>query len=238
MHNRLLHTTNLSFIRIAVAALLAFAALPGRVTAQQINAPISPASSAVSSAVPQIIQFSGQLNGQPSGTSGGSGAVPSGTVSITFTLYENEQGGTALWSETDNVQVNAQGNYTAWLGSASPDGLPMNLFTTGQAHWLEVQPLLQGFGEQPRLLLVSVPYALKAGDAETIGGLPPSALLMTDRSKPRITASSSWLLMPAASLALRSSAPRNEASESLSICAQFLPLRADRARCVPVIPGT
>jgi len=30
----------------------------------------------------------------------GSAPVPSGTVSITFTLYENEQGGRALWSET------------------------------------------------------------------------------------------------------------------------------------------
>ncbi|MGB8115042.1 MAG: hypothetical protein WCF22_14770, partial [Candidatus Sulfotelmatobacter sp.] len=32
--------------------------------------------------------------------------------------------------------------------------------------------------QQPRVLLLSVPYALKAGDAATIGGLPPSAFVL------------------------------------------------------------
>jgi hypothetical protein len=131
---------------------------------------------AMASSVPQIIQFSGQLGA----TADGATAVPAGTVSITFTLYENEQGGTALWSETQNVQVDAQGHYTALLGSTSPEGLPLDLFTTGQAHWLAVQPLIHGFAEPPRMLLVSAPYALKAGDAETIGGLPPSAFVRID----------------------------------------------------------
>jgi hypothetical protein len=158
-----------SFVRIIVVAALVLAALSGRALAQQNGASVSPAGTPVS-AVPQIIQFSGIVRD-------GAATVPSGTVSITFTLYENEQGGTALWSETDNVQVDAQGHYTALLGSASPDGLPFNLFTSGQAHWLAVQPLLQGFAEQPRVLLVSAPYALKALDAETIGGKPASAFM-------------------------------------------------------------
>jgi hypothetical protein len=179
MRSYFLQAVEHSVVRAFVVVLFVFAALPSQLAAQRVNAPASPVSSAASSVVPQIIQFNGQLDNQPSGISGSSSAaVPSGTVSITFTLYENEQGGTALWSETDNVQVNAQGNYTALLGSASPDGLPMDLFTTGQAHWLAVQPLLPGFAEQPRVLLVSAPYALKAGDAETIGGLPPSAFVL------------------------------------------------------------
>jgi hypothetical protein len=158
MHNQYLQGTKSSLVRIIVVAALILAAHPGPATAQQNN------SSSV--AVPQIIQFSGTL-----------GNAPSGTVSITFTLYENEQGGTALWSGTQNVQVDAQGHYTALLGSASPEGLPLNLFTNAQAHWLAVRPLLEGYGEQPRVLLVSAPYALKAGDAETVGGLPASAFL-------------------------------------------------------------
>jgi hypothetical protein len=36
---------------------------------------------------------------------------------------------------------------------------------------------ISGQAEQPRVLLLSVPYALKAADAETIGGLPPSAFM-------------------------------------------------------------
>jgi hypothetical protein len=35
-----------------------------------------------------------------------------------------------------------------------------------------------GEAEQPRVLLVAVPYAMKAGDAATIGGLPPSAFVL------------------------------------------------------------
>jgi hypothetical protein len=170
MHSQPLQIFKSSLVRIVVivlGAVLILSALPDRVTAQQNNASASPASSAV----PRIIQFNGTLDG-----------IPSGTVSIMFTLYENEQGGTALWSETQNVQVDAQGHYTALLGSTSPEGLPLNLFTTVQAHWFAVQPLLQGFGEQPRVLLVSAPYALKAGDAETIGGLPPSAFVRTAAS--------------------------------------------------------
>lgn len=52
----------------------------------------------------------------------------------------------------------------------------MDLFTSGTAQWLGVQE--QGQPEQPRMLLVSVPYALKAADAETVGGLPPSAFVL------------------------------------------------------------
>jgi hypothetical protein len=173
MHRQSLQVFKSSFFQTSFAAFLVLAVLSGQAMAQQNNT--AAASSRGSSTVPQIIQFNGQFN-EPRG--GGSAAAPSGTVSITFTLYENEQGGTALWSETQNVQVDAQGHYTALLGSTSQNGLPLNLFTTGQAHWLAVQPLVQGFSEQPRVLLVSAPYALKAGDAETIGGLPPSAFVM------------------------------------------------------------
>src|SRR5258708_37647341 len=41
---------------------------------------------------------------------------------------------------------------------------------------------VNGEQEQPRVLLLSVPYALKAADAETIGGLPPSAFVLAHRA--------------------------------------------------------
>ncbi len=41
---------------------------------------------------------------------------------------------------------------------------------------------VQGQAEQPRVLLMSVPYALKALDAETIGGKPASAFMMAPAS--------------------------------------------------------
>jgi len=45
-----------------------------------------------------------------------------------------------------------------------------------QAHWLGVQT--DGQNEQPRVLQVSAPYALKAGDAQALGGLPASAFVL------------------------------------------------------------
>jgi len=85
-------------------------------------------------------------------------------------------GGSPLWLETQNVQADTKGNYTVHLGAKKPDGLPLDLFTSGEARWLGVT--INGGQEQPRVLLLSVPYALKAADAETIGGLPPSAFML------------------------------------------------------------
>jgi hypothetical protein len=61
------------------------------------------------------------------------------------------------------------------LGAANGQGLPADVFMTGEARWLAVQ--LSGQAEQARTVLLSVPYALKAGDAETLGGKPASAFM-------------------------------------------------------------
>jgi trimeric autotransporter adhesin len=105
------------------------------------------------------------------------GKAQSGTIGITFSLYEEQQGGVALWSETQNVMLDEQGRYTVLLGSAQAAGLPLDLFVSGKARWLGVTPQVAGVGEQPRVPLVGVPYALKAADADTLGGLPASAFL-------------------------------------------------------------
>jgi hypothetical protein len=126
-------------------------------------------SAATASALPRLVRFGGtvkDLNGAPL----------TGVVGITFALYSEQTGGAALWIETQNVTADSNGHYVALLGSTKPDGLPADLFTSEQAHWVGVQ--VSGQAEQPRVLLVSAPYALKAGDAETIGGLPPSAFVL------------------------------------------------------------
>jgi hypothetical protein len=125
---------------------------------------------ATSSNVPPLIPFSGIA------TDAG-GNTLSGVVTITFSLYAGQQGGEPLWTETqNNVQLDATGHYSVELGITKPNGVPTTLFTTGEARWLGVEMAEQG--EQPRVLLLSVPYALKAGDAATIGGLPPSAFVL------------------------------------------------------------
>jgi len=118
--------------------------------------------------VPALVKFTGALsdtNGKPL----------TGTVGITFLLYKEQAGGAPLWMETQNVQADKNGHYSAMLGSVSDHGLPADVFVAGEARWLAVQ--VSGQAEQPRTLLFSVPYALKALDAETIGGLPVSAFV-------------------------------------------------------------
>jgi hypothetical protein len=95
------------------------------------------------------------------------------TIGITFLLYKDQQGGAPLWMETQNVQPDATGRYSLQLGATKSGGLPTDMFTSGEARWLGVQ--VQGQTEHPRVLLLSVPYALKAADAETLGGKPLSA---------------------------------------------------------------
>ena len=77
------------------------------------------------------------------------GAIPTGAVSLTFSLYELQEGGTPLWAEAQKVQLDGQGRYSALLGSTQVDGLPLELFTSGKALWLGLQPQLPGVGEQP-----------------------------------------------------------------------------------------
>src|SRR5580658_3823180 len=130
------------------------------------------------SAVPTMINFSGTLTDA-------SGKPLNGSFGVTFSFYAEQRDGPPLWQETQNVQANSSGHYTVTLGSTASHGLPTDLFISGEARWLAVQ--VQGQAEQPRVLLLSVPYALKAGDAQTIGGLPPSAFVL---AAPPIGASS------------------------------------------------
>src|SRR5579862_9322876 len=129
----------------------------------------SSTASAASAAVPTLVNFSGTLTGV-------NGKPLTGIVGVTFYLYKDEQGGSPLWLETQNVQPDRNGHYTVMLGSTHSTGLPSDIFVAGEARWLSVQP--QGQKELPRVMLLSVPYALKAGDAQTIGGLPPSAFVL------------------------------------------------------------
>ena len=122
---------------------------------------------AASGIVPPVVKFGGILtdvNSKPL----------TGTVGVTFSLYKDQEGGAPLWMETQNVQPDKAGHYSVMLGSATSQGLPASTFASGEARWLGVQA--QGQAEQARTLLMSVPYALKALDAETIGGKPLSAL--------------------------------------------------------------
>ena len=120
-------------------------------------------------AVPRLIKFNGTVRDL-------AGKPIAGPVDVTFALYTDEAGGSPLWFEMQTVQADSLGRYTVLLGAMTTAGIPIELFTSGEAHWLGTQ--VSNLPEQSRVLLVSVPYAMKAGDAETLGGKPASAFIL------------------------------------------------------------
>jgi hypothetical protein len=122
-------------------------------------------------ALNRVIAFTGTLkssDGQPR----------LGTVGLTFRLYASEEGGDPLWSESQTVQTDDQGRYSVLLGATQKDGLPLEVFGAGRAQWLGVE--VQGESEQSRVVLLAVPYALKAADADTVGGRPVSSFVLQE----------------------------------------------------------
>jgi hypothetical protein len=150
--------------------------------------------------VPRLIRFDGVVKDAE-------GKVMSGTTQLTFSLYQFPEGGTPLWSETQSVTADELGHYTALLGTESPGGVPLDLFSNGQARWLGVQAQLPAVGELPRVLLVGVPYALKAADADTLGGKPASAYVLAGSSGGTASAGESPTVIAATASAAGSSSP-------------------------------
>ena len=151
-------------IRITACLMLLFAM---SATAQQAaNAPAA-------SVIPRLVNYPGKVMDAE-------GRPVAGPATITFAIYKDEQGGEALWRETQNVRADAQGAFMAELGATESGGIPIDLFGAGESRWLGVT--VNGANERPRAMLLSVPYALKAADAETLGGLPASAYMRADAS--------------------------------------------------------
>jgi hypothetical protein len=153
--------------RIYAAALITLLAFVPTMIGQQ--SPTAWAAAANATTVPRLINYSGVLKDS-------SGRTLTTIQGVSFLLYKDEQGGAPLWLETQNVTPDKTGHYNVQLGAASASGIPADLFVNGEARWLAVQ--VTGEQEQPRVLLVAVPYAMKAEDAQTLGGLPASAFVL------------------------------------------------------------
>lgn len=130
-----------TFFNLILALALAIATLPAQ------------------AAVPQTLNYQGQLTNA-------AGVPVNGTVNINFKLYGDVTGGSALWSETQNVAV-SNGLYSVTLGQ------PANLLTPS----LFGMPLYLGISVNtdaemtPRIALSSSATALRASLAETANTL-------------------------------------------------------------------
>jgi hypothetical protein len=125
--------------------------------------------SASSATVPRLIRIQGTVQDE-------TGKPLAASTGITFSLYKDENDQAAIWQENQNVMLDSAGRYDVLLGASNEGGLPLEIFSAGDGRWLGVRP--DGQAEQPRILLLSVPYALKAADTEMLGGKPASAFAL------------------------------------------------------------
>ena len=123
------------------------------------------AGSQPSISVPRLIKFSSVF--QPA-----DGQPPATIEVATLSIYAEQEGGVALWQEIQTVAVDTTGRFTVLLGASHPDGLPLEVFASGEARWMSLEFARPGEVERPRVRLTSVPYALKARTQRRSGGAP------------------------------------------------------------------
>ena len=105
-----------------------------------------------SRAVPDLIDYQGKLTDSD-------GNPIEGTVSITFSIYDVEIGGAALWTETQNAVEVSDGLFHILLGSET--AFPEDLFNESSL-WIGIN--VDGDGEMtPRCRIASVPFAIQSG---------------------------------------------------------------------------
>lgn len=125
------------------------------VLASQGPSTVLPGPAAAHRGAPVRLNYQGLLLDTASGN-----PVPDGDYAITFAIYHSETITTPLWHETQVVAV-ADGLFNVQLGSSNP--ISPTDWVDGRDLWLGLT--LEGESEMtPRQQLVSVPYALNAGD--------------------------------------------------------------------------
>jgi len=98
-------------------------------------------------AIPHVMSYQGRL------TDTAGRAVPDGVYAITFSLYVDSSGGSAFWTEQQNVQVTS-GLFSVRLGSVTP----LSYLSSDGNGWLEMQ-VQPDPAMTPRIRIASSGYA-------------------------------------------------------------------------------
>ena len=107
--------------------------------------------------VPSVINYQGVL------TDPSTGNLINGTYEMVFSIYSQSSGGSALWTETQNVDVE-DGEFSVLLGSVSP--VASTVFS-GDERYLGIA--VGGDSEmEPRKRLACVPYAFVSDKTQQV----------------------------------------------------------------------
>jgi hypothetical protein len=126
----------------------------------------------VQAGVPHKINYQGKL------ADSATGEPEAGTHTMVFRIYDDPGAGALLWSESQMVQADSAGVFSAVLGQTAPVDISLD----GPV-WLEVE--VGGEVLVPRREIVSVPFAFLADmaeqalDADTVDGLNADAFADT-----------------------------------------------------------
>ena len=140
----------------ALAVLLASGAAPAIAAPSHVAAADAPG-------VPQTVSFAARITDR--------GNAMQGDFNLTIALFDAETGGTKIWEEKQTLTAD-KGLVYASLGSHTPltpdvlDGRP-----------LFAELMVETDVLSPRIPVMSVPYAIRAGTAGALEGFDPSAQL-------------------------------------------------------------
>jgi hypothetical protein len=107
--------------------------------------------------VPSLINYQGLLTDI-------NGNVVSGSKTVSISIHDAATNGTQLYSESIGSVTVQNGIYSFQFGSGPTFSTTL---ATGSQHWLQVT--LDGVPQTPRERLVSVPFAMKAVEADIAG---------------------------------------------------------------------
>src|SRR5579871_2396092 len=107
------------------------------------------------------------------------GTPETGTLMVTFALYDAATAGSMLWSETQSLALDVAGFYATALGAQTP--FPAGTWD-GRTLFLGIT--VEGEAEMtPRQPVVSVPYALRAGVAvDAVGDIHPTSITVNGKT--------------------------------------------------------
>lgn len=100
--------------------------------------------------IPRVMSFQGIL------TNTDGSPLTDGSYSVGFTLYTQESGGAALWSESQNIAV-TKSLFNVTLGVNVPLNLPFD-----KQYWLGVKMISTGIEMSQRIRLTTSPYSFQS----------------------------------------------------------------------------
>ena len=149
---------NVLLVRLSILSLFVFAL-----------ATMAHAQSPTVTSVPRIVRVTSTFHPAD-------GKPPAKVETMTLSIYAEETGGVPLWQETQTVPVNPDGRFALLLGLTRPEGLPLDLFASGEPRWLAIHVDRPGESEPERIRLLLLNSATASSAAANTGGSAGSPL--------------------------------------------------------------